>query len=176
MKKYQTEEERKAAHRERKRKYRETPMGRALNLLGQYREMDRRNGFGDCIDFDARWIVENIFTQKCKYCDESDWRKLGCNRIDNSKPHTKDNVEPCCWKHNTELAHEEQSIPIAQYDKNSGELVAVWKSAREAERQLGHNDQGHISACCNGKRKSAYGYVWRKLSKEEYEMLRACFE
>lgn len=175
MKKYQTEEERKAARAEYNSKYNKTPMGRALYLLTAYRKMDRRNGFGDCIDFDARWIVENIFTQKCAHCDCIDWRELGCNRIDNSRPHIKSNVEPCCWKHNHELANEEQSIPVAQYDKNSGELVAVWKSAREAARQLGYN-QSNISDCCNGRYKSAYGFVWRKLSQEQYGHLESCLK
>ena len=60
--------------------------------------MDIRNGFGDDkIDFDARWIVENIYTKPCPHCGETDWHNLGCNRLDNSKPHTIDNVEPCCF-------------------------------------------------------------------------------
>ena len=174
---YFTDEERRAARLEiyhkANHKYYNTPMGRALNLLNGYRNMDIKNGFGDCIDFDAQWIVDNIFTQKCAHCDCIDWRQLGCNRIDNSKPHTKDNVEPCCWKHNHELANDEQSIPIAQYDKNSGELVAVWKSARDIERQLGYSN-GNINKCCNRKLPQAYGFVWRKLTIEEYEILRAC--
>ena len=144
---------------ESKRKYYNTPMGRASHLLSTYRRMDIRNGFGDCIDFDAQWIVDNIFTQKCAHCDCTDWHKLGCNRIDNSKPHTIDNVEPCCWKHNLELAAAEKAIPVAQYDKVSGELIAVWSSAYEIERQLGFAHQ-HINKCCNGRYKSAYGYRW----------------
>jgi len=175
MKKYQTEEERKAAHRESCRKYQKTPMWRAFYLLNGYRKMDRRNGFGDCIDFDARWIVENIFTQKCAHCDCIDWRELGCNRIDNSKPHIKSNVEPCCWDCNNRLGYEEQSIPVAQYDKVTGELIAVWPSAMEAERELGYS-HGNINKCCNGKLPHAYGSVWRKISNEEYKTLRACFE
>ena len=78
-------------------------MGRAQRQFQQYKFMDKRNGFGDVIDFDARWIVDNIYTKKCAYCDETDWRKLGCNRIDNSKGHTRDNVEPCCFHHNCVL-------------------------------------------------------------------------
>lgn len=172
-KKYFTEEEeRKAGHREYMRKWRETPYGRALYLVDGYREMDRRNEFGDVIDFDAQWIVENIFTKKCAHCDCTDWRELGCNRINNDLPHTKSNVEPCCWKCNNRLAGW-TPIPIAQYDKVSGELVAVWKNAHEVERVLGYGNS-NISACCNGKRKSAYGFVWRKITIEEYEILMTC--
>ena len=85
------------------KEYSKTQMGRAQRQFQQYKFMDKRNGFGDVIDFDARWIVDNIYTKKCAYCDETDWRKLGCNRIDNSKGHTRDNVEPCCFHHNCVL-------------------------------------------------------------------------
>jgi len=73
-----------------------TPMARANSLLGSYKSADKKNGRGEC-DFDAKWIVDNIFTKPCTHCGETDWHKLGCNRLDNSKPHTKDNVEPCCF-------------------------------------------------------------------------------
>lgn len=85
------------------KEYAKTPMGRAQRQYQQYKFMDTRNGFGDVIDFDAKWIVENIYTKKCAHCDETDWHKLGCNRIDNSKGHTKDNVEPCCFHCNCVL-------------------------------------------------------------------------
>lgn len=87
---------------EQQRQYKKTPMGRACSLVKGYRQMDRKRGFGDVIDYDAKWIVENIFTQKCIYCGKTDWMELGCDRIDNSKPHTKDNVVPCCMKCNAE--------------------------------------------------------------------------
>ena len=52
----------------------------------------------------AEWIIKNIFSRPCAHCGETDWRKLGCNRLDNSKPHTMDNCEPCCLKCNNRLA------------------------------------------------------------------------
>ena len=52
----------------------------------------------------AQWIVENIFSQPCAHCGENNWEKIGCNRLDNDKPHTKDNVEPCCKECNDRLA------------------------------------------------------------------------
>lgn len=81
------------------KQYKNTPLGRAHNLLAAYRKSDkkynRREG-----DLTAKWIVENIFTKKCQYCGETDWHKLGCDRIDNTLPHTKENVVPCCFKCN----------------------------------------------------------------------------
>lgn len=93
-----------AAKTEYNKEYSKTQMGRAQRQYQQYKFMDiSRNGFGDVIDFDAQWIVDNIFTKSCVHCGETDWHKLGCNRIDNSKGHTKDNVEPCCFHCNCVL-------------------------------------------------------------------------
>lgn len=96
---------------EQHKQYNKTQMGRASYLLNDYRRMDRERGFGDVIDFDAKWIVDNIFTKPCIYCGETDWRKLGCDRIYNSKPHTKDNVVPCCLKCNAER----QAMPFDEF-------------------------------------------------------------
>ena len=89
---------------ERNKTYFKTQMGRAQRQYQQYKFMDKRNGFGgDKIDFNARWIVEEIYTKPCAHCGETDWHKLGCNRLDNSKPHTMDNVESCCFHCNCVL-------------------------------------------------------------------------
>ena len=116
--KYFTEEERKAAERERKRRwyqnnkekiaayhaeydaeYHSSPLGRATNILGNYRHADKLYNRGECT-ITPDWIVENIFSQPCHYCGRTDWYELGCDRIDNSLPHTPDNVVPCCCECN----------------------------------------------------------------------------
>lgn len=53
---------------------------------------------------------------------------------------------------------------VLQYTK-SGEFVREWPSLMEVKRQLGFY-QGNISKCCNGKRYSANGYIW-KYKKDE---------
>lgn len=54
------------------------------------------------------------------------------------------------------------SKQVQMLDKQTGELLATFPSTHEAGRVTGIN-QSHISACCNGKRKSAGGYKWRYL-------------
>lgn len=49
---------------------------------------------------------------------------------------------------------------VSQYTK-SGKFIATYPYICEAERQTGVN-RGSISNCCNGKQKSAGGYVWRR--------------
>lgn len=51
------------------------------------------------------------------------------------------------------------SKKILQLTK-SGEFLSEWPSAMEASRQLGIA-RSNICSCCNGKYKSAGGYVWK---------------
>ena len=142
--------------KEYKKEYQNTPMGRASNLLNQYNRNDKKYNRGEG-NLTAKWIVDNIFSKQCTHCGESDWRKIGCNRIDNSKPHTMDNVEPCCKECNDRLAREEEKKQVYQYTLD-GELVRVWESTTEAGRN-GYIRQG-ISHCCNGKYNTHKGYKW----------------
>lgn len=155
-----------AANREKELKrikeYQNTPMGRALRLLNNYNAADRKYNRGKG-DLTAEWIVDNIFTKPCTHCSETDWKKIGCNRLDNSKPHTKDNVEPCCKECNKRLSIEDE-VPfkdrkkqVYQYTLN-GELVRVWECVGEAGRN-GYSI-GNISNCCNGIRNTHKGYRW----------------
>lgn len=57
------------------------------------------------------------------------------------------------------IRQDSQRINVYQYTID-GELVAVWKSTREAARIGGYSNSS-ISKCCRGKRKTAGGYVWK---------------
>lgn len=80
---------------EKKAKYRQTKEGRAYSLINKHKQEDKNYGRGEC-DLAVPWFIRNIFT-KCIYCGETDWKKLGADRIDNSLPHTIVNVVPACW-------------------------------------------------------------------------------
>lgn len=75
-------------------RYRQTKEGRASNLINAHKREDKKYNRGNC-DLTVPWFVRNIYT-KCIYCGETDWKKLGCDRIDNNLPHTMENVVPCC--------------------------------------------------------------------------------
>lgn len=82
-----------------------------------------------------------------------------------------ENLEWCDRKYNTnygtrtercsikQLNDETKSKQVNQYSLD-GTLLATYPSAHEVKRQLGFA-QPNISACCNGKYKTAYGYKWR---------------
>ena len=100
---YQTEEERKAAQKEaykrwyeknkaaqaawhkqwyqdnktewvtKMKQYNSTPFGRAVNLVGSYKQNDIKYNRGECT-VTAEWIIDNVFSgQCCHYCGESDF-------------------------------------------------------------------------------------------------------
>lgn len=59
------------------------------------------------------------------------------------------------------LNHPSSSRKVAQYNKITGELIKIWPSIMEAERELGIKNT-NISACCLKKPhfNSAGGYKW----------------
>lgn len=142
-----------------KKDYRKTPLGRASMLIQNYIRNDRNNGFGKVVDFDIKWMVENIMSKPCVYCGKEGWDIIGCNRIDNSKGHTKDNVEPCCRSCNIgKGAIEYNSRPVYQYTLG-GKLIGKYSSTMEAERKTGFS-HAHISECCNGIHNKHKNYKW----------------
>lgn len=86
---------------EQRKQYLQTPICRANNLISGYKRKDKLYNRGDCT-LTSDWVVNNIFNSKCIYCGETDWKLLGCDRIDNSLAHTEDNVVCCCGKCNRE--------------------------------------------------------------------------
>lgn len=133
-----------------------TPKGRASSLLNAYNHKDELYGRGKG-DLTSDWIVENIFSKPCAHCGKKGWKIIGCNRLDNTKPHTKDNVEPCCKECNDKLQKKEIEKSVFQYTLD-GKLVKIWINAQECSNN--GFSQCNICMCCTGKRKTHKGYKW----------------
>lgn len=71
---------------------------KASKMISTYKCLDKQRGFVPC-DITIDWMIENIFHKSCVYC--GDTHKLGCDRMDNDKGYTMDNVVPCCYTCNT---------------------------------------------------------------------------
>ena len=100
------------------KEYNSTPKGRAYYLLNAYRREDKAKNRGECT-LTKEWIIDNIFSgQCCHYCGKTDWHELGCDRIDNSLPHTPDNVVPCCWECN----NKKHTTPYDEFMKLIGKV------------------------------------------------------
>jgi group I intron endonuclease len=50
--------------------------------------------------------------------------------------------------------------PVLQYDLY-GNFIKKWEAISDAEKSLGVNNNTNISACCLGKQKTAWGFIWR---------------
>ena len=68
------------------------------------------------------------------------------------------NLEWIDSKKHKELHNKEHSKNVYQYTLN-GDLVKVWNSVNECERNGGFN-KGHIAACCRGVEKQHKGFLW----------------
>ena len=59
--------------------------------------------------------------------------------------------------------HQNVSKSVMMLDKDTKQIIKIFPSMSEAYRFLNKQGSGHISQVCNGKRKTAYGYSWKKL-------------
>lgn len=139
----------------------ETLEGRCKSIRNDCISADRRKGrIGNELPNDyitLEQTMELISRGKCAHyeiCGCEDWKKIGLNRLDNSKPHTYENCEPCCFDCNCRLNDEERRKPVFQ--RKNGELIRVWESISECEK-AGYT---HAWECCLGKRKQDKGYEW----------------
>lgn len=87
------------------------------------------------------------------------------DHIDNNKRNNKvENLKWCNHKENCnnpitlERYNKDKEILVVQLDLN-GNLVKLWESTRQAEREGGFIS-GHICNCCKGKSKTHKGYKW----------------
>lgn len=69
---------------------------KASKMLSSYRTKDKKNSVSIC-DYTIDDMLE-VMSKPCVYC--GDTSRIGLDRIDNSKGHTKDNTVPCCYECN----------------------------------------------------------------------------
>lgn len=88
------------------------------------------------------------------------------NHIDEDKTNNcVSNLEWCTQQYNINYGNRNKKVghklskPIIQLTPNN-EIVKKWDGLTVIKQELGFNE-GNISMCANGKRKTAYGYIWK---------------
>ena len=78
-------------------------------MISSYKCCDKKKGYICDLDIDT---MLDIMQSPCFYC--GDTKRIGCDRIDNSKGHTLDNIVPCCYEcncaRNNNFTHEEMKL------------------------------------------------------------------
>lgn len=72
----------------------------------------------------------------------------------------KDFLTPVINERNQNHIWSSNKRKINQYSK-SGNFIATFESAHEAARINNIKSSSHITECCNGKRKTCSGYIWK---------------
>ena len=91
------------------------------------------------------------------------------HKDENKQNNCVENLEWCTHIYNSNYGlcqvkkAEHKKKPVLQLSLTTGEIVRRFESLKEAEEH-GFN-HSNVSACCNGRKKSAYGFCW-KLSLE----------
>lgn len=89
-----------------------------------------------------------------------------CNRSHNNKHMYKLGLAKPVKSWLGKINSPDRSKEIHQYSI-SGELLKIWPSTSEINRQLGYN-KTNIGYCANGKYKQAYGFIWVRPSNQPH--------
>ena len=118
--KYAHSEHGKKVKSEKQKRYNSNKEGKANTLKNRYIALDREKRFDTSNNVDETYILEKILNSTCVYCGDYVWQHLGCDRIDNSKPHTPDNCLCSCGICNVEREGKNMSVEeFVKYRKSN---------------------------------------------------------
>ena len=123
--------EQRAKRLERQRRYGRTPKGRAIFLMKAYQQIDRKRG--RVCDIDKEFML-GVFAKPCVYCGTTE--QIGCDRIDNARGHTRDNIVSACADCNIMRGDRFTHSEMLQI----GRAVALVKAARDKPREKAQSE------------------------------------
>mgnify|MGYP000284669107 CR=1 FL=1 len=162
----------------RTQEYSKTPRGLATKIYSNQRQTSRnmnRPMPSYSLDELFDWLLKQptFYSLYYKWVDSNFDKYLSpsCDRIDNDRPYTLDNIQLVTWKGNllNKGKHLKQgkligksTTPVNQLDLE-GNFIAYYPSVTKAMQALGKftNSNSNILMVCKGKYKTAYGYKWQ---------------
>ena len=101
-----------------------------------------------------------------EYCTRQYNQNYGTCRQRAAQSH---DYQASAWKaamnHDYKEVARKKSKPVIQRDKDRN-FIREWGSLKEAARQNNYSC-GNLSAACNGRQKTAYGYIWEFARSEK---------
>ena len=151
-------------------KYRETPKGILTNLYGKMKERNNAKGFGELPfslkDLHGLYIKNNDFinmVEQWKAKGKKSKDKPSFDRINPLIGYTLKNIQLKTWGENRVKADWEKSFiyttAVVMLDINM-KKIREFESVKEVVNATGFS-QGNIVMCCQGKRKTVKGYIFR---------------
>lgn len=146
--------------------YEISTLGRVKSLKNNIilkQKFNKSNGYmqvtlynnGEGKTFSVHRLVGNAFIKNPKNLPQ-------INHIDQTKVNNiVSNLEWCTARYNCNYGTKTENLKkrTNQYTRD-GKLIKTWGSLCEIEEKLGFYES-NISACCNGRLKSAYNFIWR---------------
>ena len=160
-----------------KKEYYRTKKGLVTQIYSSQRQSSRRRKHA-MPAYTLKDLRDWLFAQKKFHHLFHLWEVSGYDKMlipsvdrkDDSEPYNFSNIQLMIWRENKAKGHKDMRSgklkhghkpqkAVLQYSKD-GELVAEFISVNEAGRQMGVAFQS-ISQVCNGKRKTAGGFIWQ---------------
>lgn len=126
-----------------------------IEQLDTYKKRYNATKGGDGKSF----LDENLIIQNYEECQNITKvaKKMSCDARSVSFILKKNGVSV---KIGPEVTAKTNSKKIAQYDKETKEILAIYSSLHKAAKAVS-GSYTHISDVANGKRETAYGYIWK---------------
>jgi hypothetical protein len=105
-----------------------------------------------------KWPVKVHIIVARTFIENND-NKTHVNHLDENK--LNNHYKNLQWTTNKENITHSRGKPINQCDMKTGEVIKTFPSAQMAADSFNVKSSMHIIKCCQGKKKSGYGFTWK---------------
>lgn len=155
-------------------KYKVSKRGVVAIIYGNQRDSSKKRNH-PMPDYTFLELKDWVFSQSNFNMLYNNWVKSGykkelkpsCDRLDNNKPYTFDNLQLITWNENKYLYYRHLELglckrklkPVLQYNIK-GSFIEEFYSIAQASR-INNIPHSNIIKVCKGERSTAGGYIWK---------------